>query len=94
MQKHILRHSQERYTVRGSSLYFLITKDPEIVPSNIFSFLGVEDPEIIPGNTLSKYTGLIIGNILSNKNRILKSYQAIYFPQVEVSDIIPVSIRV
>ena len=35
---HILRHSQERYRVRDSSLYFLITKDTEIIPVSILSW--------------------------------------------------------
>ena len=37
VQKHILRHSQERYRIRDSSLYFSMTKDHEIIPGNMLS---------------------------------------------------------
>ena len=55
MNKHILRHAEERHRVRDSKSYFFMTKDPEMKPGNML--LGVEDPGIIQGSTLSKHTG-------------------------------------
>ncbi len=37
------------------AIYFLITKDPDIIPD--IYFLRIEDPEIIPGNILSQDRG-------------------------------------
>ena len=34
---HVLRHSQKRYSIRGSSSYFLMTKDPKFISGNILS---------------------------------------------------------
>ena len=49
--KHILRHPYERYRVRDSRIYTLMTVDPEIIPG--VYFLKTGDPEIMPGKILS-----------------------------------------
>ena len=44
---HIPRHPQERHRFRDSSIYNLMTEDPEFIPG--IYILLTEDPEIIPG---------------------------------------------
>ena len=56
-------------------MYFLITKDPEIIPGNILSYRKGS------WNHTRQYTFL--------SQRILKSYQAIYFLMVKDFEIIP-----
>ena len=74
--KHIPRHPQERDWVRDSSIYVLMTEDPEIILG--IYFLMTEDPEIIPGIYVyfitSEYPKIIPG-IYFLIPRILKSYQ-------------------